>query len=141
MILPLPARPVPKGAIGASPIPSNGWRSWEFPRHPTWITEESPERIFTMKTTERTVNITNSTVNFYERDAVAEAKDELLRRLFYARKKDTMGGYDNWINLLDLYYSGEYEEMIENISTYSGHGGATRKAVIKLLKIILHEED
>lgn len=48
-----------------------------------------------MKTTERTVNITNSTVNFYERDVVAEAKDELLRRLFYARKKDTMGGYDN----------------------------------------------
>lgn len=94
-----------------------------------------------MKTTEKTVNITNSTVNFYERDAVAEAKDELLRRLFYARKKDTMGGYDNWLLLLDLYYSGEYEEMIENISTYSGHGGATRKAVIKLLKIILHEED
>lgn len=94
-----------------------------------------------MKTTERTITITNSTVNFYEKDAIAEAKDELLRRLFYARKKDTMGGYDNWINLLDLYYSGEYEEMIENISTYSGHGGATRNAVIKLLKIILHEED
>ena len=45
VILHLPARPAPKGVIGASPIPRNGWRSWEFPRHPTWITEESPERI------------------------------------------------------------------------------------------------
>ena len=44
-----PARPAPKGVIGASPMPSDGRRSWEFPRHPTWITEESPERISTMK--------------------------------------------------------------------------------------------
>lgn len=43
-----PARPAPKGVIGASPMPSNGWRSWAL-RHPMWITEENPERISTMK--------------------------------------------------------------------------------------------
>lgn len=94
-----------------------------------------------MKTTERTITITNSTVNFYEKDAIAEAKDELLRRLFYARQKETMGGYDNWTKLLDHYYSGEYEEMIENISSFSGSGGATRNACIRLIKTIAKSEE
>lgn len=40
-----------------------------------------------MKPTKRNITITNSTVNFYEKDIVAEAKDELLRRLFYSRTK------------------------------------------------------
>lgn len=55
-----PARPAPKGVIGASPMPSNGWRSWVL-RHPMWITEENPERNYTMKnpaifTTRNTLN-------------------------------------------------------------------------------------
>ena len=96
-----------------------------------------------MKPTEKNITITNSTVNFYEKDVVAEVKDELLRRLFYSRNKDTMGGYDNWINLLDHYYRGEFEEMIENIKSFKGAGGATRKICLRLINVIINtkEED
>ena len=88
------------------------------------------------------ISITNSTVNIYEYDNQAKnARDELLRRLFYARHKATMGGVSNWEKLLDHYYSGEYEEMIENISSFSGPGGATRNACICLIKIIAKSED
>ena len=88
------------------------------------------------------ISITNSTVNIYEYDNRAEsARDELLRQLFYARHKPTIGGVSNWEKLLDHYYSGEYEEMIENISSFSGPGGATRKACINLIKTIVKSEE
>lgn len=88
------------------------------------------------------ISITNSTVVVYEYDNQAEsARDELLRKLFYARHKPTIGGVSNWEKLLDNYYSGEYEEMIENISSFSGPGGATRKACIQLIKTIAKSEE
>ena len=88
------------------------------------------------------ISITNSTVVVYEYDNQAEsARDELLRKLFYARNKATMGGISNWEKLLDNYYSGEYEEMIENISSFSGPGGATRNACIRLIKTIAKSEE
>ena len=88
------------------------------------------------------ISINNSTVTIYECDSPAEsARDELLRRLFYARHKATIGGASNWEKLLDHYYSGEYEEMIENISSFSGPGGATRKECIRLIKIIVKSEE
>ena len=88
------------------------------------------------------ISINNSTVTIYECDNPAESdRDELLRKLFYARHKATMGGVSNWEKLLDHYYSGEYEEMIENISSFSGPGGATRKACIQLIKIIAQSEE
>ena len=88
------------------------------------------------------ISITNSTVNIYEYDNQAKnARDELLRRLFYARHKATMGGVSNWEKLLDHYYSGEYEEMIDNISSFSGPGGATRKECIRLIKTIAKSEE
>lgn len=88
------------------------------------------------------ISITNSTVTIREYDNHAEnSRDELLRKLFYARHKPTMGGVSNWEKLLDHYYSGEYEEMIENISSFSGPGGATRNACIKLIKIIAKSEE
>ena len=88
------------------------------------------------------ISINNSTVTIYECDNPAEsARDELLRKLFYARHKATMGGVSNWEELLDHYYSGEYEEMIENISSFSGPGGATRKSCIKLIKTIAKSEE
>ena len=94
-----------------------------------------------MKPTKRNITITNSTVNFYEKDIVAEAKDELLRRLFYSRNKDTLGGYSNWINRLDHYYRGEYEEMIENISSFKGAGGVTRKTCLRLISTIINAKE
>ena len=88
------------------------------------------------------ISITNSTVTIREYDNhAAEARDELLRKLFYARHKPTMGGVSNWEKLLDHYYSGEYEEMIENISSFSGPGGATRNACVRLIKIIAKSEE
>lgn len=85
-----------------------------------------------------TISINNSTVIVYECDNRAKnARDELLRKLFHARHKATMGGASNWEN----YYSGEYEEMIENISSFSGPGGATRKACINLIKTIAKSEE
>ena len=88
------------------------------------------------------ISINNSTVAIYECNNPAEnARDELLRKLFYARRKATIGGVSNWETLLDHYYSGEYEEMIKNISSFSGPGGATRKACIRLIKIIAKSEE
>lgn len=88
------------------------------------------------------ISINNSTVTIYECDNPEKnARDELLRKLFYARHKATMGGVSNWEKLLDHYYSGEYEEMIENISSFSGPGGATRKACINLIKTIAKSEE
>lgn len=88
------------------------------------------------------ISITDSTVTIYEHDNRAErARDELLRKLFYARHKATMGGISNWEKLLGHYYSGEYEEMIENISSFSGPGGATRNACVRLIKIIAKNEE
>lgn len=84
----------------------------------------------------KNITITNSTVNFYDRDQIAEARDELLRRLFYARHKDTIGGYDNWLALLDHYYCEEFEDMIENIKSIKGMGGATRNVCLRLINII-----
>lgn len=88
------------------------------------------------------ISINNSTVTIYEYDNIAEnARDELLRRLFHARHKATMGGVENWEKLLDHYYSGEYDEMIENISSFKGKGGATRNACIRLIKTIAKSEE
>ena len=89
----------------------------------------------------KNITINNSTVNFYDRDIVAEARDELLRRLFYARHKDTIGGYDNWLKLLDYYYRGEFEEMIENIKSIKGMGGATRKICLRLINTIANTKE
>ena len=93
-----------------------------------------------MKTT-KNITINNSTVNFYDRDIVAEARDELLRRLFYARHKDTIGGCDNWLKLLDHYYCGEFEEMTENIKSIKGMGGATRKICLRLINTIANTKE
>lgn len=88
------------------------------------------------------ISINNSTVTIYEYGNIAEnARDELLRRLFHARHKATMGGVENWEKLLDHYYSGEYDEMIENISSFKGKGGATRNACIRLIKTIAKSEE
>ena len=89
----------------------------------------------------KNITITNSTVNFYDRDQIAEARDELLRRQFYARHKDTIGGYDNWLTLLDHYYCEEFEDMIENIMSIKAMGGATRNACLRLINVITNTKE
>ena len=88
------------------------------------------------------MNITmkNCTVSIYEAEnKVEKAKSELLNRLYYAREKDTMGGYQGWLELLDMYFMREYEAMVERIQSYAGYGQATRNACLKYLRTIIEE--
>lgn len=52
-----------------------------------------------------------------------------------------IGGYDNWLKLLDHYYCGEFEEMIENIKSIKGMGGATRKICLRLINTIANTKE
>lgn len=85
------------------------------------------------------INIYNyGTVNITpDIETVGEAKDELLRSLYYARYKETLGGYQMWKQLLDWYYSFEYSKMIEHLKSCKGRGGATRNKCIRYLTIII----
>lgn len=84
------------------------------------------------------ITINNSTVyiNINE-DQISKEKDNLLRRLYYARNKGTMGGYEGWQKLLNMYYMGNYQAMKSFIESCHGKGGATRKECIKSLNIII----
>lgn len=81
--------------------------------------------------------IKNSTVNIYTEDSISKAKDELLTKLYYARNKDTMGGYEAWLKLLDMYFIGDYIGMYNFIKSCHGKGGKTRSECIKKLNIII----
>ncbi len=82
--------------------------------------------------------INNSTVyiNINE-DTVSKAKDKLLKKLYYARHKETMGGYVAWHKLLGMYYANNYRGMKEFINSCHGKGGKTRNECIHYLNIIL----
>lgn len=85
------------------------------------------------------IEINNSTVSInISEDTVSKAKDSLLKRLYYARNKDTMGNYQKWLELLDMYYRGDYESMYNFIESCKGEGGATRKACLKYLENIIN---
>lgn len=85
-------------------------------------------------------NIINyGTVNIYNVNdtSVAEAKDALLTKLYWARNKPTMGGYQAWLNLLDMYYANEWQEMYDLIKACTGKGGKTRHDCLELIAIIM----
>ena len=85
------------------------------------------------------ITINNSTVNIYiNEDKVKEARDKLLTKLYYARYKSTMGGYDAWLQLLDWYYSASYNKMIDFIRSCKGKGGKTRNECLAYLKTIIN---
>ena len=50
-----------------------------------------------------------------------------------------MGGREVWLDLLDMYYTGSWDEMIETISLFTGPGGRTRQTCLRDLKIIKEE--
>lgn len=83
----------------------------------------------------------HGTVNIYNANSttVAEAKDELLTKLYHARNKQTMGGYDAWLELLDMYYAFDWKGMHNHISSYKGKGkgGKTRNECLRLIEIIM----
>lgn len=70
-------------------------------------------------------------------DEVERARDELRRRMFYARHKDTLGGYEGWRELCTMLDGFEYAAALERLSAITGYGQATRNACIKDLKTIL----
>jgi len=88
------------------------------------------------------ITINNSTVyiNINE-DTVSNAKSQLLEKLYYARNKDTMGGYEAWLQLLDWYYMGAYNKMIEHIKSCKGKGGATRAECLRYINTIMKGEN
>ena len=71
--------------------------------------------------------------------SVAQAKDELLTKLYHARHKTTFGGYDAWLTLLSMYYALEYRAMYAYIANCQGKGGKTRSECLENLKIIIGE--
>lgn len=72
-----------------------------------------------------------------ECESVAQAKDELLTKLYHARHKSTFGGYDAWQTLLSMYYAFEYQAMYAYIANCQGMGGKTRNECLEALKIIM----
>ena len=55
-----------------------------------------------------------------------DPRSTLLSRMYYARNKQTLGGYDAWLKLL---------EMIEHISSCKGRGN-TKSVCLKCLNMI-----
>ena len=86
--------------------------------------------------------INNSTVHIYiNDDTIGNAKDKLLTKLYYARHKGTMGGYNAWLKLLNMYYMNNYQGMIDFIKSCRGKGGKTRNECIYLINIIKGENE
>lgn len=79
----------------------------------------------------------HGTVNIYAEDLVGSAKDQLLTKLYYARNKETMGGYEAWLRLLDMYYAEDFKGMKEFIESCKGRGGKTRNECLRHLNIII----
>lgn len=67
---------------------------------------------------------------------VEKAKSLLLDKMYHARYKQTIGGYDVWLRLLDLYYLGSYTKMIRVIHSFKGPGGKTRNECVELIRMI-----
>ena len=82
----------------------------------------------------------HGTVNIYEGVdpcAVEKAKDTLLSKMYFARYKQTLGRYEGWLKLLEMYYCGDYKQMRKYIKSLNGKGGKTRNECLECLKIIL----
>lgn len=85
--------------------------------------------------------ISNSTVIINDIvDSVKDARDALLTKLYWARNKTTMGGYQAWERLLEMYYRGDYVSMKVFIKSCKGRGGKTRNECIHCLDIIINSE-
>lgn len=84
----------------------------------------------------------HGTINIYDEHnhTVAEARNELLHKMYYARYKQTLGGYEGWLKLLDLYYSGDYKGMLKHLKSCKGKGGATRSQCMQKIKLIMEQE-
>ena len=71
---------------------------------------------------------------------ISKAKDDLLNKMYYARFKKTLGGYEMWGQLIRWYASFNYQEMYDYIKSLSGAGGKTRNECLKCLDIIMEGE-
>ena len=68
-----------------------------------------------------------------------QAKNLLLDKLYHCRYKPTMGGYEGWLRLLELYYAVKYADMYEFISNCRGMGGKTRSECLEYIEIIMED--
>ena len=82
------------------------------------------------------MQITNhGIINIY--NGTDSAKDKLLTKLYYARYKPTIGGYEGWLKLLEMYFQGDFAGMKKFIKSCHGKGGKTRNECINYLDIII----
>jgi len=82
----------------------------------------------------------HGTVNIYEGadpSAIEKAKDKLLTKMYFARYKQTLGGYEAWLRLLDMYYCGNFKGMYKYINSCKGKGGKTRVDCLECLRTIM----
>lgn len=88
------------------------------------------------------INNQGGIVNIYNVNdtTVAEAKDALLTKLYWARNKQTLGGYEAWLELLDMYYAFDWQGMYDHIKACKGKGGKTRHDCLRLIETIMKGE-
>lgn len=81
------------------------------------------------------------TINIGTEDTVSDARNQLLTKLYWARYKPTMGGYEAWLQLLNMYYAGDLTGMYKFISSCHGKGGKTRNECLHYIDIIMKRGD
>lgn len=80
-------------------------------------------------------------MNTEQKLRISKAKDTLLTKMYHARFKKTLGGYEMWCQLTRWYASFEYQEMYDYIKSLTGTGGKTRNECLKCLEIIMEGEN
>ena len=85
------------------------------------------------------INNNGGVVNIYNinETEVSKAKDKLLKKMYYARYKETMGGYKVWLELVDMYYAEDFKGMKKLINSFHSKGGKTRNECLECLEIIM----
>lgn len=77
----------------------------------------------------------NVTINNENEEEVSKAKDKLLNILFYKRNNSDWGGREGWIEMLDMYFFGNYEGLCDHISTFKD--GKSKEKAISCLQTII----
>lgn len=68
-------------------------------------------------------------------DKVSKAKDKFLNILFYKRNCADWGGREGWVEMLDMYFFGNYETLCDHISNFKD--GKSKEKAISCLRTII----
>lgn len=67
--------------------------------------------------------------------AVSKAKDKLLNILFHKRNNSDWGGREGWVEMLDMYFFGNYKALCDHINTFKD--GKSKEKAISCLQTII----